>query len=214
MAQQDLPQEPTPLSPIEYWQESLSAWGDFSKRTTEILFGQLSARRTETAISDDTQAETLASELLRTVSDMNLRHWQNTARLMESLPGWMQVPHNLVGSAMVEWFDNVRRDNEPLVFGGTQGLSGTPVSETPKRPERLAKKPKKPDDLTRIKGIGPKLSTLLNELGIYKFKQIASWTEPEARWVDDYLAFKGRVAREAWIDQARKLSANGSATLH
>ena len=70
------------------------------------------------------------------------------------------------------------------------------------------------DDLTRITGIGPKLSARLNDLGIYHFKQIAAWTKTEAQWVDEYLAFKGRVGREKWIKQARALTANGSALIH
>ena len=82
------------------------------------------------------------------------------------------------------------------------------------RPETLTAPNGSADDLTKIKGIGPKLSKQLNALGIYHFKQIAEWSEDQAQWVDDYLAFKGRVAREAWISQARILSANGSTTVH
>ena len=81
-------------------------------------------------------------------------------------------------------------------------------------PRTLPKPEGSADDLTRIKGIGPKLSSLLNELGIYHFRQIADWSDAEARWVDDYLSFKGRVAREQWIPQALSLMANGSATVH
>ena len=66
------------------------------------------------------------------------------------------------------------------------------------------------DDLTQIKGIGPKLSQTLNELGIYHFRQIAGWEDAEAQWVDDYLSFKGRVEREQWIEQAQKFASNGA----
>jgi NADH-quinone oxidoreductase subunit E len=60
--------------------------------------------------------------------------------------------------------------------------------------------------LTEIKGIGPKLSERLNELGIYHFDQIAGWSEAQAEWIEDQLAFKGKVRREGWIDQARQLA--------
>ncbi|MEM6586791.1 MAG: hypothetical protein AAF692_13645 [Pseudomonadota bacterium] len=71
-----------------------------------------------------------------------------------------------------------------------------------------------PDDLTRIKGIGPKLAQLCHELGVYHFDQIASWTDEEASWVDANLGnFQGRVARDGWVDQARALASGASETL-
>lgn len=65
----------------------------------------------------------------------------------------------------------------------------------------------KPDDLKRIKGVGPKLEKLLHSMGFYHFDQIAVWTGEEVAWVDDNLeGFKGRVTRDEWIAQARDLS--------
>lgn len=62
------------------------------------------------------------------------------------------------------------------------------------------------DDLKRIKGVGPKIEHKLNELGIYHFDQIAAWDGTTSDWVDDYLSFKGRIKRDRWIEQARKLA--------
>ncbi|CUH32614.1 NADH dehydrogenase subunit E [Jannaschia seosinensis] len=63
------------------------------------------------------------------------------------------------------------------------------------------------DDLKRIKGIGPKLETECNELGIWHFDQIANWSEDEVAWVDRHLeGFKGRVSRDDWVAQARALA--------
>lgn len=63
------------------------------------------------------------------------------------------------------------------------------------------------DDLRRIKGIGPKIERLLHELGIFHFDQIAAWTADNKEWVDGYLKFHGRIDRERWVEQARKLAA-------
>jgi len=63
-----------------------------------------------------------------------------------------------------------------------------------------------PDDLKEISGVGPKIEAQLHKLGIYHFDQIASWSEAEIDWVDSYLRFKGRIGREDWIAQARKLA--------
>ncbi len=70
----------------------------------------------------------------------------------------------------------------------------------------------KADNLKAIKGIGPKLEVLCNSLGFYHFDQIANWTAEEIAWVDDNLeGFKGRVTRDAWVEQA-KLLASGQET--
>lgn len=66
------------------------------------------------------------------------------------------------------------------------------------------------DDLKRIKGVGPKLQQLCNELGFWHFDQIAAWTLEEVAWVDSNLVgFKGRVSRDAWVSQARLLAEGG-----
>ena len=62
------------------------------------------------------------------------------------------------------------------------------------------------DDLQRIKGIGPKLSELLNKLGIYTFAQVARLDAGDIRWLDDQLDFKGRIERDNWVQQARSLA--------
>ncbi|MFN3822968.1 MAG: NADH:ubiquinone oxidoreductase [Pseudorhodobacter sp.] len=68
-----------------------------------------------------------------------------------------------------------------------------------------------PDDLKRIKGVGPKLETLLHSLGFYHFDQVASWTPEELAWVDDNLeGFKGRASRDEWVAQAQVLAAGGA----
>jgi NADH-quinone oxidoreductase subunit E len=75
------------------------------------------------------------------------------------------------------------------------------------RPQTLSKpRDGKKDNLKRVKGIGPKIEGILNKLGIYHFDQIAGWNRKTVGWVDDYLSFKGRIDREDWISQAKKLA--------
>jgi NADH-quinone oxidoreductase subunit E len=61
------------------------------------------------------------------------------------------------------------------------------------------------DDLQRIKGIGPKIADILQDLGIRRYAQIAAWTPDKVAWINDHLKFKGRVERERWIEQAKAL---------
>ncbi|QTD56982.1 hypothetical protein [Parasphingorhabdus cellanae] len=64
-----------------------------------------------------------------------------------------------------------------------------------------------PDNLRLIKGVGPKLNSLLNNLGVTRYDQIAGWKEAEIEEVDKYLeSFSGRITRDSWIDQAKYLA--------
>jgi NADH-quinone oxidoreductase subunit J len=63
------------------------------------------------------------------------------------------------------------------------------------------------DDLKKIKGVGPKLERLLHKNGIYTFSQIAELNEKQLNELDGRLEeFKGRIARENWIEQAKALA--------
>lgn len=67
------------------------------------------------------------------------------------------------------------------------------------------------DDLKQIRGVGPKLEGLLNEMGIYHFSQVAGWRKKEVEWADQNLVgFKGRVSRDEWVKQAKVLAKGGS----
>ncbi len=63
------------------------------------------------------------------------------------------------------------------------------------------------DDLKKIKGVGPKLERLLHKNGIYTFDQIAHLDDQAMTDLDNQLEeFKGRMARDNWIEQAKKLA--------
>jgi NADH-quinone oxidoreductase subunit E len=70
-------------------------------------------------------------------------------------------------------------------------------------------KPSDPDDLKLISGVGPKLESTLNGLGIYQFTQVSAWTKAECDWVDNNLKFKGRIERDDWVKQAKALAEGG-----
>ncbi|MCI4590914.1 hypothetical protein MOK15_12535 [Sphingobium sp. BYY-5] len=68
------------------------------------------------------------------------------------------------------------------------------------------------DDLLKLKGVGPKLNTLLIELGVTRYAQIASWSDADIAAIDAKLGnFKGRPVRDQWIDQAKYLAAGDTA---
>lgn len=68
------------------------------------------------------------------------------------------------------------------------------------------------DDLMLIKGIGPKLNKMLTGVGIFHFRQIASWSAADIAAVDAKLEmFKGRIDRDEWVAQAKLLAAGNTA---
>lgn len=64
-----------------------------------------------------------------------------------------------------------------------------------------------PDDLLRLKGVGPKLAAMLNERGITRFDQIAKLSPGQVEVIDESLgAFRGRLSRDRVLEQADYLA--------
>ena len=62
------------------------------------------------------------------------------------------------------------------------------------------------DDLKLIKGVGPAIEKTLNEMGIFRFHQIAEMSEYDIDRIAHRLkGFRSRIYREDWIGQARDL---------
>lgn len=64
-----------------------------------------------------------------------------------------------------------------------------------------------PDDLIKLKGVGPKLAAILNERGITRFDQIAKLSPGQVETLDASLgAFRGRFERDRIQEQADYLA--------
>ncbi len=69
-----------------------------------------------------------------------------------------------------------------------------------------------PDNLELIEGVGPMLASLLHEIGVFYFWQVAEWTPEEIDWVESKLKhFRGRIRRDDWVGHARTLAAGPTA---
>lgn len=63
-----------------------------------------------------------------------------------------------------------------------------------------------PDDLQRIRGVGPAMERLLNAQGILTFRQLAVLDDAGIEQLQSRLpGFTGRIRRDRWVDQARQL---------
>ncbi len=63
------------------------------------------------------------------------------------------------------------------------------------------------DDLKRISGIGPKLANVLTGHGVVTFAQLAEMNEAALAALDAELGLEGRILRDDWAGQARKILA-------
>ena len=67
--------------------------------------------------------------------------------------------------------------------------------------------PEQANDLKMIDGIGPFIEEKLNHLGIYNFDQLSKLEDDDIKIITELLEFfPGRIKRDNWIDQAKKLS--------
>jgi NADH-quinone oxidoreductase subunit E len=98
----------------------------------------------------------------------------------------------------------------PTSEAASSGATLRPSLDDKARPAGM-EKPAVPDDLKMISGVGPKIETTLNEIGIFTFAQIAAWEQAEREWVDGYLSFRGRIERDNWAGQAKALATGGEA---
>lgn len=74
----------------------------------------------------------------------------------------------------------------------------------PKSPAKIKiAPPSTPDDLTKIKGVGPALARELHSLGFHTFHQLAELSPDEIAQINDQIGFPGRVERENWVGQAK-----------
>ena len=125
-----------------------------------------------------------------------------------------------IGVATAFWILSSRRHVElPRIEIGqpaTQTLARAPVERSSFDTSGFAPLPfpvnsandVHPDDLLRIKGVGPKLARMLYDMGITHYAQIAAWSSSDIAAVDARLGpFAGRIERDEWTEQARLLDA-------
>jgi predicted flap endonuclease-1-like 5' DNA nuclease len=98
--------------------------------------------------------------------------------------------------------------NEPLPEPGAAVAAGISAAELEPSVQPVAPDGP-PDPLTRLKGLGPPAEATLLGLGVTRYAQIAAWSDADVARIDAQMgAFKGRIARDRWIEQARYLAAD------
>lgn len=96
-----------------------------------------------------------------------------------------------------------------LDFAVSRSKAAVPATAAPEM--LAAPRDGRADDLKQIRGIGPVIETLLNQLGFWHFDQIAGWKARDIAYVDERLVgFHGRISRDEWVRQAQALAAGGT----
>lgn len=95
---------------------------------------------------------------------------------------------------------------EVIAVAAQDEVAAASAADLPR--ETIAATAGEADDLRKIKGVGPKLVTLLASLGVTRFAQIAEWTDADIDRIDARLGtFAGRIRRDNWVEQAKFLAA-------
>ncbi|MAD41812.1 MAG: hypothetical protein CL623_05415 [Arcobacter sp.] len=74
-------------------------------------------------------------------------------------------------------------------------------------------RPSGKDKLIKIKGIDLKVEKDLNKLGIFHFNQIASWSNKNCDWIEEFLLLPGIAKKNQWVEQAKILE-SGKETVY
>ncbi len=117
---------------------------------------------------------------------------------------WWMTRWTRAASAETLWSADLIRAPKPAATRIEIISEASPEPLAEAAPELAAASP---DDLTRMVGIGPKLSEALAARGVTRFAQIAAWTAEDLAEIDAALGLKGRAGREAWVAQAKRLAA-------
>ena len=121
--------------------------------------------------------------------------------LLESLDATVVVP---AGEAVVtpelEVEAEAPAESDPVAE--TEAARGTQPTAVEDAPIEA----KSADDLTAIKGLGPKAAEKLNGEGVTRFDQIAVWTQADIEHFDALINGRGRIGRDDWVEQAKALA--------
>ncbi|MEM9667465.1 MAG: hypothetical protein AAF950_00945 [Pseudomonadota bacterium] len=97
----------------------------------------------------------------------------------------------------------------------SSGSGQAAIADAPMAPASTGKPPmlERPeddgDDLTQIRGLSEDMKSALNEIGVWRFTQIASWSRENLAWVAENLSDEAMANHQEWIEQADVLAKGG-----
>lgn len=135
------------------------------------------------------------------------------------IASFSEEDEDLVNEAIEFFPGRVRRDKwvpqaRGLMDGGTKAIEeATALKRVSARAQEInfdrigVATEEEKDDLKIVKGIGPFIEKKLNSIGIFTFRQIANFTPEDEDKVNEVIEFfSGRIRRDQWSSQAKKLA--------
>ncbi len=175
----------------------------------EKLSSELNAQKIHLAEAEQNYTVTLRerqrldAQLMR-LENENQQQRQQLERSLREIQAKTHANESLRVALSNQTQLNEKLQQNEVENSAPQEQPGPNTSSAPKA--LMAKKPAHIDDLKQIKGVGPKLEKMLHKLGIYQFAQIAAFDRQDSAWVDEHIeSFKGRIYRDQWVKQAKKL---------
>jgi predicted flap endonuclease-1-like 5' DNA nuclease len=166
---------------------------------TELAGARDAQRQLEAALAEARELADRRAERVRELEEAEASSRERIAGLEQELS---EAPASASRQGSSEQMATAPAERPDAI--GAVSPPAEPVEGSP--PPALSAPEGEPDDLKRISGIGPGIEKTLHELGIYHFWQIAQFTPDNVAWIDQRLRFRGRIAREDWIGQARQLA--------
>ncbi len=197
---------------IENWQNRVSPLIErFRERNAEAeqLEADLESAREHIAAlegmvgSEHTRVEPVDQEAMR-------EHMEASNDPLEEEPSDEEEPHGEVEASEVEAQEEAPSEEEDALVEEQLPVEEQPLAED--QPSHFETQSTSTnigiagDDLKLIKGVGPAIEKTLNEMGIFRFEQIAAMSEYDIDRVARKLkGFHSRIYREDWMGQARAL---------
>ena len=169
----------------------------------QIWSGDARSAEADQALADAARLRQENENLARRLGEAEARAEQPQAEAEESIKtGAAAMPaaetKPKAKSAAKKAVTKAAKSVEKSVDKPVEKSVGKPVE---KAPEAAGK-----DDLTRIKGLGPKAAAALAEGGVTSFAQIAAWSEADIASWDAKINGRGRITRDDWVGQAKTLA--------
>lgn len=138
---------------------------------------------------------------------------QASNELMEDVYQAMNLPTRTDLEAISGKLQQTRRENRQLrkqlaaLSGRLEQLEKAETQKSPRPGKRAASKKAaaQKDDLTQIKGIGPKMQEQLYAQGITAMEQLAAMSQQSVKNMEKAINATGKITREQWVRQARAM---------
>ncbi len=176
--------------------------------------------QSDTSVKDEETATTQQKNARITKLQQELENWQNRLPpLIEKfrqrndaanrLESELAEAHDRIAE-LEDAFDPSQTHIEPVrnpnSLTNGRDASNEPIEAVDEDSEAQESSNDMRDRLQSIKGVGPSIEKTLNEMGIFRFQQIAEMSEYDIDRVANRLkGFRSRIYREDWIGQAREL---------